>query len=560
MKNVLHLFTVCRSWKAGRWFLSGSLLLLLFCLFTPDLILHHVISPQADFSRNGWWMHFYEPSHPVGVDGYETFIPGGEPLALNPDFKKARGYIIWDVPTEGQYCFKLVAKENAVLAIDGKTTARLRGNHLPIQRVDTWVSLTKGQHLFQVQLDNISGDGGFSVGMMIPPKMNRRLLQGADVAVPVLDSLDTWWLLLKILHSGKTIFWFFSIFFTLCLLLPITLKNRTLSVLLTIAIALAPALFLPIKIRREPYIGEMVHQALQEKRPDFVFIGNSMLWSRIDDAYLEHLLDGKKVYSIVNFAGLSAIHYLSFKYLFLPANITPKKVFIFFRSNQFILPRMRTTGPLIQKTVQRLTPAPDPVYEQIVHCRSRSITDTVYDTLLNIFPVAATQENIRGQLSEIALFMASTWQLDGEEISQKQQNILTQTNERFSFTNGSLRADLDTETKEKEETINNSYDFNGRVADSFLPHILQLAEDSGISLVFVRVQERPNKKGAIPDPPVLQTYMEDLQKYLTEHDAYLYDFSGDPELPLSAYHDGDHIKDQKKYTELFFRRVGVLLQ
>ena len=78
--------------------------------------------------------------------------------------------------------------------------------------------------------------------------------------------------------------------------------------------------------------------------------------------------------------------------------------------------------------------------------------------------------------------------------------------------------------------------------------------------MFIRVQDRPAENGAIPDPPELQAYMRDLKTYLTEHNALLYDFTGDPELPLSVYHDGDHIKDQKKYTELFFRRVGDFLK
>lgn len=559
MKNVLHFFTICSSWKTGRWFFSASILLLLFSLFSPGLALRHIIVPQADFSRNGWWMHFYEPSHPVGIEGYKTFIPGGQYMALNPDFKKTRGYLIWDVPVGGQYCFNLVARENAALSIDGKTIARLHKNNLPIQRIDTWVSLTKGRHIFQVQLDNSTGTGGFSVGMMIPPRMNNRDLQGADVAVPLLRNLDSWWFFLKFLHNGKPIFWFFSIFFMLCLLLPITLKNRTVSVLLTVAVALAPALFLPVTIQREPYIGKMIHQELQKIKPDFVFIGNSMLLSRINDSHLEQLLGGKKVYSIVNFGGLSAIHYLSFKYLFLPANITPKKVFIFFRSNQFIRPKMRTTDQLALKTIQRLTPAPDTVFEQIVHGRSRSIIDIVYDNLISIFPVAATQEKIRSKLSNLALFMASIWHLDDGHIAKKQQSILTQANKRFSFTSGSLRADIDTESKQKNSD-KNSYDFKNRVADSFLPHILQLARNKNISLVFIRVQDRPAENGAIPDPPELQAYMRDLKTYLTEHNALLYDFTGDPELPLSVYHDGDHIKDQKKYTELFFRRVGDFLK
>lgn len=559
MRNISTVLKKFSSWKSGRWYLLTSILLLCFCLFSPELILRHIISPRADFSRNGWWMHFYEPSSPVGVEGYKTFLLGGEPLALNPDFKQALGYLIWDVPVDGKYCFKLVAKEDATLAIDGKQLATLTGNHLPIQRVDEWVTLTKGSHLFQIRLQNKSGDGGFSVGMMIPPMMNNRLLAGKDVAVPVLGSLDTWWRILEFLNVGKNVFGFFTFFFTLCLLLPLSLKNRKTSVVISIGIALAPALFMPVTIRREPYIGKMIHKELQEEKPDFVFIGNSMLWSRIDDAYLGQLSGGQKAYSIVNFGGLSAIHYLSFKYLFLPANVHPKKVFIFFRRNQFVLPRARTTDPLVKKTIERLSPVPDPVFEQIVHGRSRSVTDIVYDKLLTLFPIAAIQNEARRKLSDLALVLASLLQQNGNQIDKERKTILEQVNNRFAFTSGSFRSGIDIESKQ-EETVKNPYDFYGRVKDSFLPHILELAKAKNIPLVFIRVQERPNENGAVQDSPDLQQYMHDMQEYLADHDAILYDFTGDPELPLSAYHDGDHIKDQKKYTELFYRRVGDLLQ
>lgn len=559
MGLISNLLTHCSNWKTGSWCLLTFLFLLFFCHFLPELILHQVISPRADFSRNGWIMHFYEPSHPVGIEGYETFLLGGEPLALNPDFISARGYLLWDVPVDGNYCFKLVAKDDAVLAIDGTQLARLTKNHLPIQRIDTWVALTKGPHLFQIRLQNKSGDGGFSVGMMIPPMMNNRLLAGKDTAVPVLGNLDTWWGTLEILYEGKTICFLFTIFFTLCLLLPLTLKNQITSVVISVGVALIPALFYPVTVRREPYIGEMIHQELKAKRPDFVFIGNSMLWSRIDDAYLGQLLGGKQVYSIVNFGGLSAIHYLSFKYLFLPADITPKKVFIFFRRNQFALPRARTTDPLVKKTIERLTPAPDPLFEQIVHGQSRSVTDVVYDELLNLFPIAQAQNEARRKLNDLAVILASFWQKNDELMDKRYDTLLAQVNNRFSFTSGSFRSEVDNES-EKLETIKNQYDFYGRVKESFLPHILTMAKERNISLVFIRVQERPTENGYVHDSPELQQYMHDMRKYLADHDAALYDFTGDPELPLSAYQDGDHIKDQKKYTELFYRRLGDLLQ
>ena len=90
--------------------------------------------------------------------------------------------------------------------------------------------------------------------------------------------------------------------------------------------------------------------------------------------------------------------------------------------------------------------------------------------------------------------------------------------------------------------------------------MLEMAKNKNISLVFVRVQERPTDQGTLQNPPELQQYISDMQEYLTNHNAEFYDFTGDPELPLSAYHDGDHIKDQKKYTELFYRRLGDILK
>ena len=555
MEKIPLFFTLFSHWKTGKWFLSASILLLFFCLFAPNIILHRIVSPRADFSRNGWWMQFYAPSHPVGTEIYEVFLPAGGIVALNPDFKQARGYLLWDVPVSGPYCFKLETDDYGTLSVDGKQIAAMIPNHPGKQRIDAWAHLTKGLHLFQIRMRKETGGGGFSVGFMTPPMMNSRILKGDETAVPELGSLDFWWGVMTIARYGRIPAWTFASFCTLSLLLPLTLQNRPISVPVTLAIALVPALILPVTVQREPYIGKMVQQELEAEKPDFVFIGNSMLWSRIDDDYLGQLLGGKKVHSIVNFGGLSAVHYLSFKYLFFPADIHPKRVFIFFRGNQFILPRARTNDPFVEKIIQRLTPAPDPLFEQIIHGDSRSLTDVVYDRLLAFFPVAAVQAQVRKKMNELALIPAVSGSTDGNP----KKILLAQINKRFSFTKGSLRSGIGTESRQ-QEAEGNSYDFYGRVATSFLPDMLKLAEKKHIPLAFIRVQERPTKNGAVPDPPELQQYMHDLRTYLEDHGAALYDFSGDPELPLSAYHDGDHIKDQKKYTELFVRRVGDLLQ
>jgi len=540
------------------WLATATLLLAILCHFSAAFIIDRLLIPSADFNKNGWNMHFYKPAKSEISREFTAFLKGGETLTLHSEYTRAKGYLIWDVPAEGKYCFNLIAGEDATLSVDGKKIAGIKTSNKPRQRVDEWISLSAGKHLFHVDLHNHRGSGQFSVGMMVPPMMYNRSLEGNDIAEPQQVNLDLWWNIIKSFYILKI---FSAVFFCitlLSLLLPSTLKNRPFAVVIFIGIAVIPAFLIPARVHREPYIGEMIHKQLQTKNPDFVFIGNSMLWSRIDDTHMEKLLGNKKVFSIVNFGGLSAIHYLSFKYLLVPANISPKKVFIFFRSNQFHLPRMRTTDSLVKKTVQRLTPSPDPVYENLVHGRSRTPTEIIYDTLLNLFPVASLQDYLREYISSMALHVI-TIQADSNERSDEKQEILRVINDRFSYTKGDIRSEKNRET-EDINAVKNAWDFNAGLDTSFLPYMLDIAKTNNLSLVFIRVQERPGNNDIVQDPPIVKKYMNDLQLYLNDNGASFYDFTGDPELPLSAYHDGDHIRDQKKYTELFVRRLGDMLQ
>ncbi|GAB4332509.1 MAG: hypothetical protein Kow0089_00380 [Desulfobulbaceae bacterium] len=556
MKRLRTSLSLLADWKTGRWFLLGTTLFLLVSLATPDLVLRLIVAPRGDDARHGWWMRFSEPSRPVGVDGYRAFLEAAPLVALNPDFRRARGYMLWSIQDDGQYRLQFLAEDHGTLSVDGRLIARLAPGHPEGERIETWVGLKRGPHLLEVDLRNDSGRGGFTIEVVVPPKMSTRHLLGPDVTAPVLTLPELWWALMECSGAARWIAWPLFVLSLLCLLLPLTLRGRIVAVPVTAAVILAPALSIPVKVEREPYIGDMVAQELRRENPDFVFIGNSMLWSRIEDAHLEKLLGGQKVHSIVNFGGLSAVHYLAFKYLFLPADIHPKRVFIFFRGLQFTFPRARTSNdPFVEKIIERLTPAPDPVFEEIVHGRSRTLTDKVYDGLLRLFPVAAAEDRVRRSISDLAAAMAKGWNTENRETKK----LLDGINKRFSLESGSLRAGVGTESLEQEK-VDNPFDFYGRVENSFLPHILQLAKEHDIRLAFIRVQERPPADGPPEDPPEMKRYMADMRRYLEEHGAALYDFTGDPELPLSAYHDGDHIKDQKKYTELFYRRVGHLLK
>jgi hypothetical protein len=107
-----------------------------------------------------------------------------------------------------------------------------------------------------------------------------------------------------------------------------------------------------------------------------------------------------------------------------------------------------------------------------------------------------------------------------------------------------------------------SLDFAANVNDSLLPEMLRLAERSNIRLAFIRVQRRPTPDGPPQQSDALEKYVEDLRAYVTARNAYFHDDWGDPDEPLSAYADGDHLtaEGRRRYTERFAEKHARFFQ
>ncbi len=527
---------------------------LLIGLNLTTLVNRLVIGPRGVLTQQGWRVCFSGPVRPLPVEGYTAFLEGGRRVGLNPDFHHVVAWTIWFVPTTGQYKVGFAASGDGELWLDGRPVLRARpgsgGRHAP----ERWLTLRRGPHLVRVELESGSGGGDFSLGVRTPPLMRMKHLEGEMVAMPRLGSLDTWWWIMRLAVPLTIVSACLAIGGLLVLLLPLTVADRPLAVAVLVLITLAPAVLIPDLGRQEPYIGPMVHQELVRRQPQFVFIGNSMLWSRIDDDMLSDLLGGVPVYSIVNFGGLSAIHYLALKYLLIPSGIHPRRVFIFFRGTTLVQPAMRTTGPYFETLIRRISPGPDPEFERLAHGRSASADSGLRALLDRIFSVQGNRKMVRDALGQAALFLAVPG-LDREQ-EQRRQGLLEQVNDRFSLKN--VGAGMDRESM--RSSAGDPLDFNGAVEHSFLPAIIRLAREHDLPLAFIRVQERPPDTGVVRDTPEMQRFMADLRAYLEKNNVALYDFTGDPELPLSMYGQGDHIREPREYTPIFFKRVRTLLQ
>ena len=96
--------------------------------------------------------------------------------------------------------------------------------------------------------------------------------------------------------------------------------------------------------------------------------------------------------------------------------------------------------------------------------------------------------------------------------------------------------------------------FPERVKQSFLPHMIELAERNNIKLMFVRVKRRRDAENK-PQPQPLQQYAKDLKQYLNQNNIPLFDFSYDKRLTLEYFGAGDHMS--KPVGQQFFTRLLV---
>ncbi len=81
-----------------------------------------------------------------------------------------------------------------------------------------------------------------------------------------------------------------------------------------------------------------------------------------------------------------------------------------------------------------------------------------------------------------------------------------------------------------------------------------------LPICFVRVQRRPVNNRPPEESAALEKYVADLRSWIEANGGMFHDDTGDPEMTLDLYEDGDHIGNRLRYTEIFRRRLDLLLR
>ena len=288
---------------------------------------------------------------------------------------------------------------------------------------------------------------------------------------------------------------------------------------------------------------------LQRLKPSYVFIGDSMLGTRIDAGYLAGLL-GKDVAMLARAGTGPAYWYLSFKNYLIASGERPKVTFFFFRDLNMTDPLFRLTGPFRWSLDEVAGPA-EPALNDVISARVRGPWFRVHNTVNAVYGVDRANAWVERQLYD---WPTRLWTRD----EPSRRAWLDKMNfEIMGLDRLRPMAAADLQAAEDAEA-----DFDRFMPRSVLPLIIDLAKQHDMKVCFVRVQRRPVGNKAPEQSPRMQEYVREFRAYVEQQGMYFHDDTGDPMQTLAMYEDGDHIAraHRQRYTRQFRVNLNQLLR
>lgn len=310
--------------------------------------------------------------------------------------------------------------------------------------------------------------------------------------------------------------------------------------------------YLPSLELRRPHeaFRASVIEDLQYGKPAWVFIGDSMMGTRIDRIYLGEISSthDEVVAFLDHPATGPAWWYLAFKNHLVASGVKPRAVFVFFRDTNLTDTLFRLESQYgFGLGLDDVAHAAEPELDAIVEARKGGLRARLHTAAVRLF-----ETDVAAGWLEPALrrWFVNLRYPDPAERLRFDRSI----NDRFDLAN--LRSDVAADFSGANDTA----DFARDLPTSVLPLMVRLAREHGIQLCFVRVQRRPDGATPPPQSPNLVRYVRDLEAWLTANGALFHDDWGDPELPESIYGDGDHVRDRRHYTSVLRRRLDPLFR
>ena len=330
------------------------------------------------------------------------------------------------------------------------------------------------------------------------------------------------------------------------LAVPLSLRPLNRAVVGTLP---SPGYLPSLEIRRphEPFRAVAIDD-LRLGNPRWVFIGDSMLGTRIDPRQLGRIATtgDENVAFLYHAATGPAWWYLAFKNQLLVSGVKPRMTFIFFRDTNLTDTMFRLEGQYGHGLDEVASPS-EPELDALVAAHRKGAWHRAHRVFDNAY-----EANLATSWMEPAI--RRWWVRWGDPRPGAIESFEWNVDQIFSV--DSLRYDVPADLAQSDVT--DRPDFTRDLPTSVLPLIINLSRQHGIPVCFVRVQRRPVGNKPPEQSPALVRYVADLRAWLEANGAMFHDDTGDPELTLDLYEDGDHVGDRHRYTEIFRKRLDPL--
>ena len=298
---------------------------------------------------------------------------------------------------------------------------------------------------------------------------------------------------------------------------------------------------------RQPFDASRVPE-LQRLNPGYVVIGDSMAGTRIDERRLGELA-GRPVAPLLQAGSGSAFWYLALKNWVIASGIHPRCVFIFFRDTN-LTDVMFRLDEQFRWSVDMVAGEREDELNAVIASRTEGPWYRVHSLVDRLYEADLARRRLEPAIT--------SWPAEVLIASKRRRaGFLKETNTRFGLEH--LRP---MEAADIQASADRDADFHRFVDRSVLPMMIRDAKRAGVALCFVRIQRRP-AGGRPPDQSrALRRYVADLGAYIASSGEHFRDDTGDPDLTLDMYGDGDHIarEARRRYTEILFDRLRPIFR
>lgn len=299
--------------------------------------------------------------------------------------------------------------------------------------------------------------------------------------------------------------------------------------------------------KRHDFDGRWLED-LKAARPDYVFLGNSTVDQWIDFQYLEQKLAPSQCYPIAINGSGSATWYIILKHQIIASGVRPKRLFILFEHQLLTSPRVYLTTDCL-----RWIGSDDPVLDRVLQGVPVTWKENALHHLHNLYPVQKRHKAVTERLRDFSL-------LSFDKVGEQRVLLQDQINELFKP--GMMRSTTAVQRSFANVKVPRD-DFDYWLPRSFLPAMIDAAQERQIPLCFIRIKARPDEKtGQSEQSPQLKQYMQKLEQYLQHRDCLFVDFTEDPDIDISWYGVKDYLNDEHRplFTEKLLERIPEAFQ